>query len=286
MRFHQPPATYVASLQMNTANLAQQVQFYRDVVGFQVLEQDQASARLSADGKTAILTLVQPAQVVPKQLKTTGLYHFALLLPDRSDLAAFITHLAKQGVRFGASHHLVSEAIYFYDPEDNGIEVYEDTDPATWNWRESRVAMDTIPLDFADLLSTADLQGKVWKGLPPPTIVGHIHLHVSHLGQAEEFYTKGLGFQVVFRYRDSATFLSTDQYHHHIALNTWNGVGAPRPPKNSVGLDFYTLVLPDQEKLEQAVVRLRALNAPLQQVGAQYLVEDPAGNRILLTTLS
>ncbi len=142
MRFHQPPATYVASLQMNTANLAQQVQFYRDVVGFQVLEQDQASARLSADGKTAILTLVQPAQVVPKQLKTTGLYHFALLLPDRSDLAAFITHLAKQGVRFGASHHLVSEAIYFYDPEDNGIEVYVDTDPATWNWRESRVAME------------------------------------------------------------------------------------------------------------------------------------------------
>lgn len=285
MRFHNPPATYVSSLQIKTADLDRALKFYRSVVGFQVLERVGNSAILSADGQRAILSLVQPAEVQPKQFKTTGLYHFALLLPERSDLAAFVTHLAKQGVRFGASHHLVSEAIYFYDPEDNGIEVYVDTDPATWNWRESKVAMDTIPLDFGDLRSSAGPEKQVWKGLPPATVIGHIHLHVSYLGQAEEFYTKGLGFQIASRYRDSASFLSTDQYHHHIALNTWNGVGAPRPPKNSVGLDFYTLVLPSQEKMEQAVSRLRAMNSPLEQLGSQFMVEDPAGNRILLTAV-
>ena len=283
MHFPDAPATFVRSLQLTTADLEQALQFYCEVVGFRILERDANSAALTADGQSVLLSLVQPAQVLPRQLKTTGLYHFALLLPERSQLALFIRHLARRGVRFGASHHLVSEAIYFYDPEDNGIEVYVDTDPATWNWRESGVSIDTVPLDFDDLLAAAAAVGQGWTGLPPSTIIGHIHLHVSDLRQAEVFYTRGLGFEVVSRYRDSALFLSTGQYHHHIALNTWNGVNAPRPAQNSAGLDYFTLVFPDQHQLDTAVQRLQELSASPQRMGSSLLVEDPAGNAILLT---
>lgn len=284
MQFHNPPATFVRNLQIKTADLERAVQFYRDVVGFQVLEQNHGSARLSADGIHPILSLVQPAEAQPKQYKTTGLYHFALLLPQRSDLARFVAHLTKKNVSFGASHHLVSEAVYFYDPDDNGIEVYVDTDPTTWNWRENGVTMDTIPLDFDDLLSAADLRKELWEGLPPQTIIGHIHLHVSHLLKAEIFYTRGLGFEVVARYRDSALFLSTDKYHHHIALNTWNGVGAPRPSANSVGLDYFTLAFPNPDRLKKCTADLEALGIEVLEVGTDFRVQDPAGNAILLTT--
>lgn len=283
MRFHQPPAIYAGSLQLKTTDLARSVHFYRDVVGFQILEQGSNGAKLSADRKTPILSLIQPVDVMPRPSETTGLYHFALLLPDRSALARFVTHLANQGIRFGASHHLVSEAIYFSDPDGNGIEVYADTVPATWDWRESGVAMDTIPLDFDDLLQAAGPDKQVWKGLPQSTILGHIHLQVSHLPVAEAFYTAGLGFEVVARYRGSALFLSSAKYHHHIALNTWNGVGAPRPPKNSAGLDYFTIVFPDGQRLEEAAGRLGTLGAPVTKEGSQFMTEDPAGNAILLT---
>ena len=165
MGFHDAHATYVGSLQLRTLDLERAVQFYRQVVGLKTLEQDAGSATLSADGKTPLLSLVQPAGVIPKPPGTTGLYHFALLLPERADLALFIRHLVDKVVRFGASNHLVSEAVYFSDPDGNGIEVYADTDPDTWSWRQSGVAMDTLPLDFQDLMKAAHPMKQAWDGL-------------------------------------------------------------------------------------------------------------------------
>ncbi|NLM53915.1 MAG: VOC family protein [Firmicutes bacterium] len=285
MTYHSPPAVYAAQLQLNTTDLKRSVEFYTDVVGFRVLWQDENNAELTADGKGAILSLFQPTHVIPKPGKTTGLYHFALRLPQRSDLANFAVHLVQDRIRFGAADHLVSEAIYFEDPDGNGIEVYVDTDPAAWKWDSQSVSMDTLPLDFDDLLRSKGSVDQPWTGLPEDTILGHIHLHVSSLREAERFYTAGLGFEVVMRFRDSALFLSTAKYHHHIAVNTWNGVGAPRPPKHSAGLDFFTLAIPSEDRLQEVTASLERIGASVKESPSGFAVEDPAGNTIVLAVI-
>ena len=279
--FHQAPSTYVGQVNLNVQNLDRALAFYQDVIGFKVLARSGRAAALSADGKTALLILEQPEDVVPKRGRTTGLYHFALLLPTRTDLARIVLHFARIGLRFGHSDHLVSEALYLSDPDGNGIEVYRDRDPAEWNWKAGEVEMAVDPLDFRDLLTAAD--GRPWDGLPAGTLIGHIHLHVAELGAAERFYANGLGFEVVNRYGGQALFLSTGGYHHHIGLNTWNGVGAPRPPENSVGLRSYTLVYPDEAARERAVEHLRKLGEHVAEDGGMYAATDPSGHRILLT---
>src|SRR5690606_31295268 len=150
--------------------------------------------RLTADGKTNILSLEQPSDVIPKQGRTTGLYHFALLLPEKKDLANIVVHLVENGIRFGSSDHLVSEALYLHDPDGNEIEIYIDRAPSDWSWSGEEVAMAVDPLDFERLLKNRE---DTWKGLPEETVMGHIHLHVSELVKTEEFYVKGLGFDVV-----------------------------------------------------------------------------------------
>ncbi|HHT72960.1 MAG TPA: VOC family protein [Firmicutes bacterium] len=286
MQFHRPPAIYPASVQLKATDLKRSLEFYQEIVGFKVFEESSSHANLGADGKTAILSLVQPEDVVPKQGRTTGLYHFALRLPERSHLGLFVKHLAEKGIEFGAADHLVSEAIYFEDPDKNGIEVYVDTDPESWEWTNGDVNMDTLPLDLDSLLEEAEQSSQSWAGLPGSTIVGHIHLHVSNLVQAETFYAHGLGFEVVLRFRGSASFLSTEKYHHHVGVNIWNGVDAPRPPKHSAGLDHFTLVFPSQERLEQAVFDLSCIGAYVENVDGKHFVEDPSGNGIVLTAVS
>lgn len=283
MKYHNPPAVYVSNLQLKTENLERALNFYRNILGFQIIEQTQTAAKLAADGNTVLISLLQPADIQPKQRKTTGLYHFALLLPTRSDLALFVTHLANNDIRFGAADHLVSEAIYFDDPDGNGIEVYADTDPDTWNWNQGQVNMDTIPLDFEDLLSSTNHTKEPWR-LPESTIIGHIHLHVSELTKAANFYTKGLGFKKVAQISDSAVFMSTNNYHHHIACNVWNGVGAPQPKENSAGMDYFTLVYPDEVSLEKTLTNLKTQAVVINQSDDCFLVEDPAGNQIRLVT--
>ncbi|HKM43623.1 MAG TPA: VOC family protein [Limnochordia bacterium] len=281
MGYHSTSATYVRTVALRVENLERSLRFYHDILGFQILDQDKTGAKLTADGKTVVLSLVQPEGVTPKEGKRAGLYHFALLLPERSNLASMVNNLARQGVRFGSADHLVSEAIYFEDPDGNGIEVYSDTDSATWVWSEEGVKMDSKPLDFDDLLQEDAAQGPTFV-LPKKTIIGHIHLHVSNLQEAEKFYTEGLGFEIATRFRDSALFLSTSKYHHHIALNTWNGVGAPPTPEHSVGLDVYTLLFPDEEARQAAISSLERLGAALHSKDGRITVADPAGNNIEL----
>ena len=279
--FHQAPCTYVGRVNLKVRDLERALWFYREVIGFGVLVQTGGTALLTADGKTALLALEQPADVVPKREGTTGLYHFALLLPNRTDLARIVVHFARIGLRFGHSDHLVSEALYLSDPDGNGIEIYRDRDPSEWNWKNGEVEMAVDPLDFRDLLSEAD--DRPWDGLPAGTRMGHIHLHVAELGAAERFYADGLGFEVVNRFGTQALFLSTGSYHHHIGLNTWNGVGAPRPAANSVGLRSFTLVYPGETARERAVENLRKLGVDVTEEDGMYAADDPSGNRVLLT---
>ncbi|WP_232697103.1 VOC family protein [Brevibacillus daliensis] len=281
MRFHSKPITFVSHVKIKVENLERSLTFYQEVIGFKILEQTKTTATLTTDGKTSVLSIEQPENVVPKQGRTTGLYHFALLLPHRSDLANIVNHFSKNDIRIGSSDHLVSEALYLSDPDGNGIEIYVDRDPSEWDWNNGEVAMTVDPLNFVDLLSS-EKQEQVWKGLPAGTVMGHIHLHVSELKKTEEFYTQGLGFEVVSRYGTQALFISTGKYHHHIGLNTWAGLGAPAPPKNSVGLESFTLNLPNEAARDHVVANVKNIGASITEENDLFITSDPSGNRIHL----
>ncbi|RWZ54630.1 VOC family protein [Halobacillus fulvus] len=281
MSFHRKPVTYVQEVQLNVQNLELSLRYYQDIIGLQILERTFNGARLTADGKTCLLVLTQPEDVVAKPQNTTGLYHFALLVPTRKDLAYFVRHLAANEVRIASSDHLVSEALYLNDPDGNGIEIYADRDPKEWTWKNERVAMAVDPLDFEDLLKEGN-PNEPWQGLPAGTVMGHIHLHVSHLERAKAFYTDGLGFDIVSRLGDQALFISSGKYHHHIGLNTWAGVGAPEPPANSVGLDFFTIVLPDEEHRKELVERLGRIGVTVTEEDDVFVTKDPSGNGVRL----
>jgi catechol 2,3-dioxygenase len=280
MDFHHEPITFVGQVNLKVQNLERSLAFYREVIGFKVLEQTERTANLTADGKTVLLSIQQLNNIVPNQGKTTGLYHYALLLPKRSNLAEIVQHFRGIGLRFGSSDHLVSEALYLSDPDGNGIEIYIDRDPSEWEWGNGDVVMAVDPLNFADLLAGGEQ--RPWKGLPASTVMGHIHLHVSELVKTEEFYSKGLGFEVVNRYGAQALFISDGKYHHHIGLNTWNGLGAPAPSPNSVGLESFTLMLPNEEKKNKIIAQLKNIGASVIEDNGSTVATDPSGNRIHL----
>lgn len=279
MHFHEKPNTYVTHVEIKVSDLQRSLTYYQEIIGFKVLQQESNRATLTADGTTALLTIVQLQSVEQKTRSTSGLYHFALLLPTRRDLANIITHFRQSGVYFGASDHDVSEALYLHDPDENGIEIYVDRPASDWTWHADQVYMVTEPLNISSILDEAN---GVWDGLPANTVMGHIHLSVSSLAAAEEFYTKGLGFDIVTRYGKQALFISTGRYHHHIGLNTWYSEGAPKLGENQIGLKTYTLRLDNEVQAHTLKENLRQLGAPVLTIDDGFQTEDPAGNVILL----
>ncbi|TMU84447.1 VOC family protein [Bacillus sp. BHET2] len=281
MNFHKEPHTFVGEVNIKVQNVEQSLSFYQEVIGFKVLDQTGKRATLTADGIHPLLSLEQPDDVTPKQPRTTGLYHFALLLPNRADLGRILEHFIKLNIQLGSSDHLVSEALYVSDPDGNGIEIYRDRSSSDWTWDGNQVVMGVDPIDARGILTEAE--GQSWDGLPVGTVMGHIHLHVSDLKSTEEFYGKGLGFEVVSRFGSQALFISTGGYHHHIGLNTWNGIGAPRPAENSVGLNWYTLHFPTEEKRNTILSQLESIGATIQEQNGKLLTQDPSGNKIYLS---
>lgn len=281
MGFHQKPNLYIRDVSINVMDLNVSLAFYRDFLGFKVLEEGDRYVALTADGKTALIKLYQPEGVTPKEARKTGLYHFAILLPSRAELGKILIHLIKNNYRLGASDHLVSEALYLNDPDGNGIEIYHDREDSEWTWNSrNQVEMTTDPIDGEGVMAAA--QGELWGGMPAETIMGHIHLHVSDVEEADTFYRKLLGYELVCEYGGQALFLSTGKYHHHIGMNTWNGVGAPAPSENSVGLREYSISIPN-EGYKQNIIR------SLEQLGLTYVEEngvlhtkDPSQNSIAL----
>ncbi|WP_066186293.1 VOC family protein [Gracilibacillus timonensis] len=280
MQFHQKPTTYVSHVTIKVSSLERSLSFYNELLGFKILERTTTTASLTTDGVTAILTLEQPDNAQPKKHRTTGLYHFAILLPTRKDLANFIYHSAEAGLALASADHLVSEALYFNDPDGNGIEVYRDRAPDTWVWKDAQVEMTVDPLDIEDLLKEGERGA--WRGLPVQTVMGHIHLHVTDLSESKDFYEKGLGFETVSQLGNQALFISTGNYHHHIGLNTWNGYDAPAPAADSVGLRSFTVLYPDEEALIRVVNHLQAIDAFVQMEKDVFYTKDPSGNVIQL----
>ncbi len=219
----------VGPVALRVASLARSTDFYRQVLGLRVHREGDASAALGAGGDDLLRLEEDPA--APRPRGTTGLYHFALLLPSRRALARQLWRLLQAGVRpQGVADHLVSEAIYLADPDGNGIELYRDRPRDEWVYDGGQIRMTTDPLDLDGLLAELGDPEERLQGIAPGTVMGHVHLRVSDVAAAEAFYRDVLGFDVTTRFGSSASFLSKGGYHHHIGLNTWESLGAPAPP--------------------------------------------------------
>lgn len=287
--FHKKPNMYISHVQIKVSNLQRSIEYYKTIIGFDVLEQTETTAVLTFDGATSILSLEEVSNALPLLGGQTGLYHFAILLPTRKDLGNFIQNIIQQNARIGAGDHHVSEAFYLNDPDGNGIEVYADRPEQDWIWHEDgTVYMTTEQVNVQSVLADAD--GK-WNGLPECTVMGHIHLSVANLDETEEFYTKALGYEIVTRYGKQALFISTGKYHHHIGLNTWHSAGGSPVPENGVGLKSFTVVLDNEEQAEKIKENLSAMGAKIEQFegapkfgGKQaFSTVDPSGIRIIFT---
>ena len=249
--------------------------FYQQVVGLSVLEALPSGVLLGAHG-TPLLTLSTSGQVKAASRTAAGLFHTAFLVPNRQELAAWLAHAAHSGIRLdGASDHLVSEAIYLSDPEGNGIEIYRDRAPVEWNYhQDGTVEMATERLDLQALYNSAPQVS--FGGMAAGTALGHIHLQVGDIPQAEAFYRDVLGLKIMARY-PGASFFATGGYHHHVAANIWNSRGASARQETMSGLADYTLRFTDETALKQALAAVEKLEIATTKTASGWSLKDPWG---------
>lgn len=242
-----PAATHLGIVYLRVSDLERSLAFYRDLLGLHPLPAREGTTFLAtASGGPPILALTPTPGAVPRPPRTVGLYHFALLCPERLDLARAVHRLLEcRWPLEGAADHGVSEAIYLADPDGNGVEIYADRPVDLWRWESGEVVMRTWPLDLPGLLIHFRDELGDWSGLAAGTTVGHIHLHVSDLERAESFYHDLLGFEVTTRAYPGSLFLAADGYHHHIGLNTWTTPAGARSPVPTAGLEAFEIIIPD-----------------------------------------
>jgi catechol 2,3-dioxygenase len=278
-----PDSTRIGAAHLVVRDRAVSLRFYRDYLGFHVLHRDSERITLGArvDGPPLICLSHNPVAVL-KPPRSTGLYHVAIRLPARGALGRLLRNLAGRGYPLqGAADHLVSEAVYLVDPDGNGLELYHDRPRNVWQWDGDQVAMATDPLDMQGVLHAAT--DVPWTGIDPRTDIGHVHLHVSDLAEAEAFWVDALGFTVMQRSYPGALFVAAGGYHHHLGLNTWAGYGAPPPPPNTVGLRAFSLILPDKTSRDQAAARLEDAGYVVRNTPDGLLARDVDDNAVILT---
>ena len=271
------PALELGPVQLRVSNLERSLRFYEDIVGLRVTGREGGTVQLSAAAGPVLLQLRELPEGMEKPKRgVSGLYHFAILLPDRAGLGLVLRNLLESGVSVGQGDHLVSEALYIQDPDDNGIELYRDRPRDTWRRdAQGHYVMTTDAVDGEALLAAAE--GSTWEGLPSGTTIGHVHFHVGNLQQAAEYYTGILGFELTALYGGAATFLSAGGYHHHIGLNVWAGEGAPAASPMAPGIDYFTIVLPEQAQVEEVLGRIRQAGYDVGEADGAPMVKDRWG---------
>lgn len=283
--FRLPATTTIGRVTLQVADLDRSLAFYEDIIGFQRTERGTRGGRphalLGADaGGDVLLELreQQGARPVPRRGRL-GIYHFAVLLPTRSDLGRFLTHAMAQGIHVGLADHAVSEASYLVDPDGVTIEVYRDRPPSEWTVTpEGEVVVTIDPLKTAEVIGAAGT--RAYDGLPAGTTIGHMHFFVGDLASAETFYHDGLGFDKAAWSIPGALFVSAGGYHHHVGLNTW-AAGAPVATDDDARLLEWELILPDRQAVETARESLRLAGADVATEG-DAAARDPWGNRVRL----
>jgi catechol 2,3-dioxygenase len=278
------PETRIGSLKLRVQDIDLMQPFYEQIMGLQVLEKDEANVHLGVDPKTVLVKLEIDPSAHKRGRGTTGLYHYAILLPGRHDLAVVLDRLLSRSYPLqGVADHYVSEAVYLADPEGNGIEMYADRPRDDWYSSEGELRMGTVALDVEGLLSTIGEKSDREVKLPRGTRIGHIHLHVANLEKAVTFYRDVVGFELMMLYGSSAGFLSAGGYHHHIGINTWAGEGAPEPGPGSTGLVEYSILVPDSDELARIADRADAAGIEIDHAETVVRISDPSGNRLKIS---
>ncbi|HVA57980.1 MAG TPA: VOC family protein [Gemmatimonadaceae bacterium] len=276
------PGTAIGGVQLRVSDLDRSLAFYTDVLGLDLLHHAGDHASLGSGGR-ALVDLRRIAGAVRRPRRSTGVYHFALLVPGRIDLGHALARLAESRWPLqGASDHGVSEALYLGDPDGIGIEIYRDRERGEWPVTGGLLQMVSEPLDLQALLDDAIAVGIAPPRVPPHTRMGHVHLQVRDLDEADAFYHGVLGFDVTQRMASGALFVSAGGYHHHLGLNTWGVTGAPSAPENSPGLDYLRIVLPGREALHAARDAVSHAGATAEPHDGGWLVRDPSSNAALL----
>jgi catechol 2,3-dioxygenase len=267
----------MGAVHLTVADLDRSLSYYGEQIGLEVLSREDRRASLGGvGGGSELLVLVEEPGAPPAD-GYTGLFHFALLVPERADLARWLAHAARDRVPLtGLSDHFVSEAIYLSDPDHHGIEIYADRPRELWEGQVERLT--TLPLDTESLLGELDDPATApFDGLPAGTRMGHVHLRVSEIPETVRFYRDRFGFDVMAMYGSQAAFLAAGGYHHHLGANIWESAGAPPPPEGTARLLHATVVLPDPAARDEVATRLEAEETPEGPV-----VRDPSGNALLL----
>ena len=286
------PDTRQGHVSLTVADLDRQIDFYRQVIGLGLHWREGVEAGLGA-GQKDLLRLTEDRGA--KRFRgTTGLYHFAILLPSRRELARAIARLFDLRYPNYPTDHIMTKTTYLDDPEGQNIELYADTpeegamgfvNGAFLARRADGTPSDgREPLDVEALFRELKSDDRLDEPMPQGTSLGHVHLYVADLGAAMRFYHDLLGFDDM---GIAPTFrmgmVSAGGYHHHIGFNTWLGEGAPPPPANSLGMRHFTFVLPDKNELEHVLERVRRAGIAVQQTGDGFLMRDPSQNALILT---
>jgi len=280
---HQLPArTRIGGVSLQVSDLTRSRDFYERTLGLHVISAEHGRLLLGADnGHVGLIELVENrAGRTSSAGSRLGLYHVAILLPSRSELGRFMTHLQGMGIRAGAADHLVSEALYLQDPDGLGIEVYADRAQALWRRNGRELMMASDPIDARGLLAAAG--GVPWAGMPAGTIVGHVHLHVGDLELASKFYGDGVGFDRMVWSYPGALFLGAGGYHHHLGTNTWAGAQARPAAANDPRLVEWSLILPTAVDVQSVADNLQSLGHPITSDGADVIVRDPWSTQLRL----
>jgi catechol 2,3-dioxygenase len=271
---------------VSVADLGRSVDYWENAIGLGVNSRENGSARMGVPGRDLVVLEEQPG-ARPGRGTNTGLFHLALLVPDRSDLAAWLEHAASSGVRLtGASDHFVSEALYLRDPDGHGIEIYRDRPRDTWTTgADGSLNIGTVALDIDDLMSARE-PSRPFERMPDGTVMGHVHLQVAQLAEARRFYTDLLGLDLMVEIPGQASFLASGGYHHHVGMNVWAGVGAPPPPPDQAALKRAVLEVESADRLDDIEARLADGGADPVRDGDRLLVADPSRNPLELRVAS
>ena len=285
------PGTRMGHVSLTVASLENEISFYTQVLAFKLHWREGNKAGLGAGGADLLRLTEEPN--LKRYRGVTGLYHFAVLFPNRKELARAIARLYALQYENYPTDHIMTKTTYLDDPEGNGIELYaESPEDGTWSLAngeyitrraDGSLSSGREPLDVQALFKNLDENDSLDQSIPPETRVGHVHLHVRDIQEAVDFYHGIIGFDVMgvakaFR----MGFVSAGGYHHHVGLNTWQGEGAPPPPADAAGLRYMTVEIPDQETLDQVIERIDAAGIPSNQTDDGLLLHDPSENGVLL----
>lgn len=271
--------TYVQSIDLIVRDLEVMRNYYQEVIGLNMIESSTNGATLGV-GQCPMLTLELDGKARIPKSKTAGLFHIAFLLPTRQDLAHYYKHCLERAIPLsGQADHLVSEALYLTDPEGNGIEIYADRKPEEWLFDADGVVMDTIPLNTKSLLSLAPKE--TWQKMPIGSCVGHLHLQVGNIAEAENFFTQVMNLKLMEQV-PGASFFASGDYHHHIATNIWNMNSSLPRQNNMSGLKQYSLYFREDEELQKVLKQLDNLQIPVANTLTGKSLKDPWGIELRL----